>query len=51
MPYIIERLCELGMPIAMAALVEAANMRETITYKEIAVRIEPKLRSPIASAI
>jgi hypothetical protein len=48
MSYTIESLCELGMPIAMAALVEAANRRETITYKDIAERIEPKLRSPIA---
>ena len=48
MPYTMERLIEVGMPIAMAALAEAANRRETITYKEIARRIEPKLRSPMA---
>jgi hypothetical protein len=48
MPYTIPKLCELGMPIAMAALVEAANQRETVTYKDIAERIEPKLRSHIA---
>lgn len=44
-----EKLREVGMPIAMAALVEAANQRGTITYKGIARRIEPKLRSTIAS--
>ena len=49
MSYTIDKLCEVGMPIAMAALVEAANQRKTITYKDIARRIEPKLRSTIAS--
>ncbi len=48
MPYTIEALCELGMPIAMVALVEAASKRKTVTYKDIAERIQPKLRSPIA---
>lgn len=49
MPYTLEKLRDIGMPIAMAALVEAASRRETITYKDIALRIRLKLRSTIAN--
>lgn len=49
MHYTIERLSEVGMPIAMSVLAEAASRRRTVTYKQIAKRIEPKLRSKIAN--
>src|ERR1700744_1419083 len=49
MSYTVESLTEVGMPIAMFALMEAAAKWEAITYKHIAERIEPIIRSPIAS--
>ncbi len=44
----LETLCSVRMAIATIALVEAAERRETVTYKHIADRIVPKLelRSP-----
>jgi hypothetical protein len=48
MSYTLAKLRDVGKPIAMAALVDASNKRETVTYGDIAERIEPKLRSTIA---
>lgn len=49
MSYNLERLCDVGMPIAMATLVEAASLRAPTTYKAIAARIERRLRSTVAT--
>jgi hypothetical protein len=45
----VEGLIEAGMPVAMVALMEAAAKSKTITYKHVAKRIEPIIRSGIAS--
>ncbi|MFB6418564.1 hypothetical protein [Bradyrhizobium tunisiense] len=49
MGYDLEKLCEIGMPIAMVALVNAASRRAPIHYKDIGDIIEGRLRCTIAS--
>jgi len=49
MGYKLDKLCEIGMPIAMVALVNAANRRAPISYKDIGEIIEGRIRCTVAS--
>jgi hypothetical protein len=47
--YTIEKLCEVGKPIAMAMLAKAAKNHDTLTYREIADRISKELKTTVSS--